>query len=135
MCLAHYISERNIAAARPRKESEKQTNVYHKVFIKLTEDIDKTVLSKYMKVRTLNSLTDSYDNQGRNHGIDIGGGPNVSPPPDIFFLRLVADQIVKTNRPGHQRMNRGLSMEWEVRELLGLWLQQFIIQPNFRVSC
>ncbi len=24
-------------------------------------------------------------NQGRNHGIDIGGGPNVSPPPDIFF--------------------------------------------------
>ncbi len=26
MCLAHYISERNIAAARRRKESEKQTN-------------------------------------------------------------------------------------------------------------
>ncbi len=72
--------------------------------------------------------------QGRNHGIDIGGGPNVSPPPDIFF-NSVADQIVKTNRPGHQRMNIGLSMEWEVRELLGLWLQQFIIQPNFRVSC
>ncbi len=23
--------------------------------------------------------------QGRNHGIDIGGGPNVSPSPDIFF--------------------------------------------------
>ncbi len=44
--------------------------------------------------------------------------------PQIFFLRLVADQIVKTNRPVHQRMNRGLSMEWEVRELLGLWLQQ-----------
>ncbi len=62
MCLAHYISERNIAAARRRKESEKQTNVYDKAFIKLTEDIDKTVLSKYMKVRTLNSLTDSYDN-------------------------------------------------------------------------
>ncbi len=48
------------------------------------------------------------------------GGPNVSPPQDIFFLRLVADQIVKTNRPVHQRMYRGLSMEWEVRELLGL---------------
>ncbi len=62
MCLAHYIPERNIAAARRRKESEKQTNVYDKAFIKLTEDIDKTVLSKYMKVRTLNSLTDSYDN-------------------------------------------------------------------------
>ncbi len=62
MCLAHYISEQNIAAARRRKESEKQTNVYDKAFIKLTEDIDKTVLSKYMKVRTLNSLTDSYDN-------------------------------------------------------------------------
>ncbi len=25
-------------------------------------------------------------------------------------------------------------MEWEVRELLGLWLQQFIIQPIFRVT-
>jgi len=62
MCLAHYISERNIAAARRRKESEKQTNVYDKAFIKLTEDIDETVLSKYMKVRTLNSLTDRYDN-------------------------------------------------------------------------
>ncbi len=51
--------------------------------------------------------------------VKILGGPNVSPPPDIF-LSSVADQIVKTNRPGHQRMNRGLSMEWEVRELLGL---------------
>ncbi len=67
-----------------------------------------------------------YCTQGRNHGIDIVHiliyrySPNVSPPPDIFFLRLVADQIVKTNRPVHQRMNRGLSMEWEVRELLGL---------------
>ncbi len=29
--------------------------------------------------------------QGRNHGIDIGGGPNVSPPPDIFFFNSVAD--------------------------------------------
>jgi len=58
MCLAHYISERNVAAARRRKESEKQTNVYGKAFIKLTEHIDKIVLSK---VRTLNSLTDSYD--------------------------------------------------------------------------
>ena len=60
-CLGHYISERNITAARRRKESEKQTNVYDKAFIKLTEDIDKTVLSKDMKVRTLNSLTDSYN--------------------------------------------------------------------------
>ncbi len=42
----------------------------------------------------------------------------MSPPPRYFFLSSVADQIVKTNRPGHQRMNRGLSMEWEVRELL-----------------
>ncbi len=40
----------------------------------------------------------------------------MSPLPDICFLRLVADQIVKTNRPVHQRLNRGLSMEWEVRE-------------------
>ncbi len=39
----------------------------------------------------------------------------MSPPPDIF-LSSVADQIVKTNRPGHQRMNRGLSMDWEVRD-------------------
>ncbi len=61
--------------------------------------------------------------QGRNHGIDIGG-VQMWALPQIFFLRLVADQIVKTNRPVHQRMNRGLSMEWEVRELLGLWLQQ-----------
>ncbi len=37
---------------------------------------------------------------------------------NICFLSSVAYQIVKTNRPGHQRMNRGLSMEWEVRELL-----------------
>lgn len=59
-CLGHYISERNITSARRRKESEKQTNVYDKVFIKLTEDIDKTVLSKDIKVTTLNSLTDSY---------------------------------------------------------------------------
>ncbi len=51
--------------------------------------------------------------------VKILGGPNGSPPPDIFSSS-VADQIVKTNRPGHQRMNRGLSMEWEVRELLGL---------------
>ncbi len=65
--------------------------------------------------------------QGRNHGIDIGGVQMWAPSPDIFFFSSVADQIVKTNRPGHQRMNRGLSMEWEVRELLGLWLQQFII--------
>ncbi len=28
----------------------------------------------------------------------------MSPPPDIF-LSSVADQIVKTNRPGQQRMN------------------------------
>jgi len=60
-CLAHYISERNIAAARRRKESEKQTNIYDKAFSKLTEDIDKTVLSEDMKVMTRNSLTDSYD--------------------------------------------------------------------------
>ncbi len=60
-CLGHYISERNITAARRRKESEKQTNVYDKAFLKLTEDIDKTVLSKDMKVRTLNSLADSYN--------------------------------------------------------------------------
>ncbi len=82
--------------------------------------------------------------QGRNPCIDIGrggvgwGGGGVSkcePSPRYFFLSSVADQTVKTNRPGHQRMNRGLSMEWEVRELLGLWLQQFIIQPIFRVSC
>ncbi len=73
-------------------------------------------------------------NQGRNHGIDIGG-VQMWALPQIFFLSSVADQIVKTNRPGHQRMNRGLSMEWEVRELLSLWLQQFIIQPIFRVSC
>ncbi len=71
--------------------------------------------------------------QGRNHGIDIGG-VQMWALPQIFFLSSVADQIVKTNRPGHQRMNRGLSMEWEVRELLGLGLQQFIIQPIFRVS-
>ncbi len=60
--------------------------------------------------------------QGRNHGIDIGGGggPNVSPPPDIFFKFSSGSDCKKTNRPGHQRMNRGLSMEWEVRELLGL---------------
>ncbi len=51
--------------------------------------------------------------------------------PQIFFSSSVADQIVKTNRPGHQRMNRGLSMEWEVRELLGLWLQQFIIHLSY----
>ena len=62
MCLTHYISDRNIAAARRRKLSEKQTNVYDKPFIRLTEDIDKTILSKDMKVRTLNSSTDSYDN-------------------------------------------------------------------------
>ncbi len=73
--------------------------------------------------------------QGRNHGIDIGGVQIWALHQIFFFLRLVADQIVKTNRPGHQRMNRGLSMEWEVRELLGLWLQQFIIQTIFRVSC
>ncbi len=65
----------------------------------------------------------NYFHQGRNHGIDIGG-VQMWALPQIFFLRLVADQIVKTNRPVHQRMNRGLSMEWEVRELLGLWLQQ-----------
>ncbi len=58
-------------------------------------------------------------NQGRNHGIDIGGS-KCEPSPIYFFLSSVVDQIVKTNRPGHQRMNRGLSMEWEVRELLGL---------------
>ncbi len=69
--------------------------------------------------------------QGRNHGIDIGGVQMWALPQILFFLRLVADQIVKTNRPVHQRMNRGLSMEWEVRELLGLWLQQFIIQTIF----
>ncbi len=40
----------------------------------------------------------------------------VSPPPDIFKFSRGSDR----NRPGHQRMNRGLSMEWEVRELLGL---------------
>ncbi len=57
--------------------------------------------------------------QGRNHGIDIGG-VQCEPSPRYFFLSSVADQIVKTNRPGHQRMNRGVSMEWEVRELLGL---------------
>ncbi len=67
--------------------------------------------------------TTKYGDQGRNHGIDIGG-VQMWALPQIFFLRLVADQIVKTNRPVHQRMNRGLSMEWEVRELLGLWLQQ-----------
>ncbi len=59
-----------------------------------------------------------------DHGIDIGGGggggSKCEPSPRYFFLSSVADQIVKTNRPGHQRMNRGLSMEWEVRELLGL---------------
>ncbi len=61
--------------------------------------------------------------QERNHGIDIGGGGGGSkcePSPRYFFLSSVADQIVKTNSPGHQRMNRGLSMEWEARELLGL---------------
>ncbi len=61
--------------------------------------------------------------QGRNHGIDIGG-VQMWALPQIIVLSLVADQIVKTNRPVHQRMNRGLSMEWEVRELLGLWLQR-----------
>ncbi len=70
----------------------------------------------------------------RTAGIDIGGS-KCEPSPRYFFLSSVADQIVKTNRPGHQRMNWGLSMEWEVRELLGLWIQQFIIQPIFRVSC
>ena len=43
ICLAHYISDRNIAAARRRKLSEKQTNVHDKAFIKLTEEIDQTV--------------------------------------------------------------------------------------------
>ena len=60
-CLAHYISDRNITAARQKKESKKQTSIYDKAFMKLTEDIDKTVLSEDMKVSTLKSLTDKYD--------------------------------------------------------------------------
>ncbi len=30
----------------------------------------------------------------------------MSPPPRYIFLSSVTDQIVKTNRPGHQRMKR-----------------------------
>ncbi len=72
--------------------------------------------------------------QGRNHGIDIGG-VQMWALPRYFFLSSVADQIVKTNRPGHQRMYRGLSMEWEVWELLGLWLQQlFSLFSGYRAS-
>lgn len=42
-CLAHYISELNITAARRKKESDHQIGIHDKVFIKLTEVIDKTV--------------------------------------------------------------------------------------------
>ena len=39
-CLKHYISKQNIAAARRKQESEQQTSIYDKAFIKLTEVID-----------------------------------------------------------------------------------------------
>ncbi len=42
-------------------------------------------------------------NQGRNHGIDIGGGggPNVSPPPRYFFFQFSrgSDRKNKQARP------------------------------------
>ncbi len=69
--------------------------------------------------------------QGRNHGIDIGG-VQMWALPQIFFFKFSrgSDRKNKQARPSTNE-----SMEWEVRELLGLWLQQFIIQPIFRVSC
>ncbi len=70
--------------------------------------------------------------QGRNHGIDIGGGSKCETSPRYFFSKFSrgSDRKNKQARPSTNE-----SMEWEVRELLGLWLQQFIIQPIFRVSC
>ncbi len=64
--------------------------------------------------------------QGRNHGIDIGG-VQMWALPQIFFLKFSRGSDRKKQTGQAINKWRGLSMEWEVRELLGLWLQQFII--------
>lgn len=46
-------------------------------------------LPVYMSRELLHGTTRAAALQGRNHGIDTGGGLNESPPPEFFFKLLV----------------------------------------------
>lgn len=59
-CLAHYISERNVSAAKRKSLSEKQMSDHDKAFHMLTEEIDQTLLSQNMSVTYLSSVTDNF---------------------------------------------------------------------------
>lgn len=59
-CLGHYISERNISAARNKYLSEKKLSEYEEAFTKPTEEITSTAFSENMTVTTLNAVTESY---------------------------------------------------------------------------
>lgn len=59
-CLAHYISEKNILAARNKHLTENKLNEHERAFIELTEELTKTVFSKDMTVTTLSAVTVSY---------------------------------------------------------------------------
>lgn len=61
-CLAHYTSDRNVAAAKRKRLNEEKVSTHDKAFHALIEEIDPTLLSQDMALTSLSSLTEQPQN-------------------------------------------------------------------------
>lgn len=61
-CLAHYICDRNVAAAKRKRLNEEKVSKHDKAFHALIEEIDQTLLLQDMAVTSLSFLTENFDN-------------------------------------------------------------------------
>ena len=68
LCLAHYISDLNIVAARRKSEDSASITVYDEAFDKLTAHLNETVFSKQKTVTKLATLKEQFV----SHLVDLG---------------------------------------------------------------
>lgn len=96
-CLGHYISERNISAARNKYLSEKKLSEYEEAFTKLIEEITSTVFSENMTVTTLNAVTESYVSK-----LSAAAGPSMYKSWKLKekLIQHYGDELIFIERPG-----------------------------------
>ena len=98
-CYSHYISDRNISAARQRIQNEKQQSSYDESFLHVVELIEQTVLSEEMTVTNLSSLCDQFVKSSERMMVDSADS-YTSWKVKERLIKHFGDRIVFIKQPG-----------------------------------
>lgn len=97
-CLAHYISDRNVAAAKRKHLNEEKVSIHDKAFDALIEQIDQTLLSQDVNVTSLRSLREHFENNLKILSTDAAKYASWKLKEKL--LKHYKDKLVFVERPG-----------------------------------